>query len=176
MENHSNTILYNFVDYYFSERSYSIHSINKLASIIDTTPAKTKKLISYFHRANFLYSHNKSFYILKSFQSMNKKFDKIVDDKYITFKSDFWEIKFNIFELNLIEPNFNIDCSFTINDVFYFMYLFAINFHIFLQKEFYLDENNILWYEKVCYYLHSEDCLYCWKYSQGTDKLKLFNN
>lgn len=169
-----NIKLYNFVNIYFNEKNEKLDTISNLSNFLNSSPSEIKTYRNYFIKCNFLYEHNKDTYIFKTKQNFSSNFKLIEECGYINILGDNFVISLNKDELLDLEPTFDINHKYLINDIVYFLFLFITTYNTFEEKTCFID-NNIMWYEKKCYYVHSNRYLYLCKFNQKNDNIKFYN-
>lgn len=159
-------LLKKFIQYYYDESSDTIMSINQLANHLDCTPGACRTMLKYFLESNFLYKKNSQIKIFKTKQLLGDNFILIIDEKNYNFVNENYKISINIKEFNYLETKINVEDINTIQEITFLLFLFAMNYHVFMKNHVYI-KNNTIWYRKECYYKHSNETIYMIEFTQN---------
>lgn len=163
-----------FVDFYYQTNSTIFPSIPLIAETLNVSVGRVRKITDMFIDCNFLYRDNKKIIVFLTKRNFNSDFKIHEDDKYYVFSGESFQIKLNKFELSLFQADFDVNASYTIQQLIYWLFCFTEHFHTKVGINISFHDNK-LWYKKQCYCKKVDAVLYSCSFTQNNTEINLIN-
>lgn len=166
------TLLYKFLDYYFSREEEWIESSRVLAEKFDCSRAKIKTIIDHMHITNYIYNSSQNiFYKNMAKWSFTSDFKIEVQDPYVNFDAHGYNIKFLKFELDKVMEEYELESYDDIKEIrtlIFIAYVFYFDYKTTKKGIAYI-KDDIVWYKRKFFYKYSDIPLFESEYTQFQD-------